>query len=116
MVWVSGILVTLTRLAHISATILSPLHYRMLILGMLGAIAAVLQLRQRAGRSTLRTAGLPKWPGSVLLCGADTVLVWLRSRRRGNAKVRAWARGNCIRVAARGTISAEALERYNAAH
>ena len=40
----------------------------------------------------------------------------VRSRRRGNAKVRAWARGNGIKVAARGTISAEALERYNAAH
>ncbi|MBT2586552.1 Lsr2 family protein [Arthrobacter sp. ISL-95] len=37
-------------------------------------------------------------------------------RRGRNAKVRAWAKDNGIHVADRGTISAEVLERFKAAH
>lgn len=39
-----------------------------------------------------------------------------RSRGTRNSKIRAWAKENGINVAARGTISAQVLERYKAAH
>lgn len=39
-----------------------------------------------------------------------------RSRGNRNSKIRAWAKENGINVAARGTISAQVLERYKAAH
>ncbi|MBT2588411.1 Lsr2 family protein [Arthrobacter sp. ISL-95] len=38
-----------------------------------------------------------------------------RTQKNRNAKVRAWAKENGIKVADRGTISAQVLERYKAA-
>lgn len=38
------------------------------------------------------------------------------SRQSRNAQIRAWARENGINVADKGTISAQVLERYKAAH
>lgn len=55
---------------------------------------------------------------SPFVAAARTVKPSGTSRSRGtrNSKIRAWAKENGINVAARGTISAQVVERYKAAH
>ena len=67
----------------------------------------------KTNAETLRTALRPLVAAALT---EKTSSRRVRSRRRGNAKVRDWARENGIMVAARGSISARVLERYDAAH